>query len=107
LSALEGVASAAQEAERTVIDLATLISRDRRQLMGSAKAGVAAYRLFEALPLMPRFTVEQVKQRLNTTYPTANAAVGALCDLSIVQEMTGQKKNRSFGYQSYIELLSR
>jgi len=28
-------------------------------------------------------------------------------DLGIVMEMTGQKKNRSYSYQAYVELLSR
>ena len=51
--------------------------------------------------------VEQVRQRLSTTFPTANAAVKALTDLGIVAEMTGQRKNRSFGYQAYIARLSR
>ena len=57
--------------------------------------------------MMPRFNIEQVRQKLNTTFPTATAAVKALEDLGIVLELTGQKKNRSYSYQAYIELLSR
>ena len=57
--------------------------------------------------MMPRFTVERVRQRLDTSFPTANAAVKVLEDLGIVTEMTGQKKNRSYSYQAYIELLTR
>lgn len=104
---LEGVAAAAAQAESAIVNLATLIANDRRRLLASPTASAVAYRLFESLPVMPRFTVEQVRQRLATTYPTANAAVKALTDLGIVQEMTGQRKNRSFGYQAYIQLLSR
>ncbi len=59
------------------------------------------------MPTMPRFTVELVRQRLETTWPTANAAVQALEELGIVRELTGQKKNRSYGYQAYLELLKR
>ncbi len=104
---LDGMIAAAAEAERNIVDLATLVANDRRRLLESPKAGAIAYRLFESLPMMPRFTVEQVRQRLTTTYPTANAAVKALTDLGIVAEMTGQRKNRSFGYQAYIDLLSK
>ncbi len=103
----EGVIAAAMEAEQNIVAIATLVANDRRRLLASAKAGTTTYRLFEALPMMPRFTVDQVKQRLSTTYPTANAAVGTLVDLGIVTETTGQRKNRSFGYQAYIDLLSR
>ena len=49
-------------------------------------------RLFEQLPVMPRFTVEHVRQRFETTFPTANAAIAALESLGIVIEMSGQKK---------------
>ena len=57
--------------------------------------------------MMPRFTIERGRQKLGTTFPTATAAVKVLEDLGIVTEMTGQKKNRSYSYQSYIERLSR
>jgi Fic family protein len=104
---LEGVAVAALEAERNIVAVASLIAADRRRLLTVEKGGLASYRLFELLPMMPRFSIEQVRQKLNTTFPTANAAVKVLEDLGIVVEFTGQKKNRSFSYQPYIELLTR
>lgn len=104
---LEGVAMAASDAEKNIIAVASLVAADRKRLLQSTKAGPAHYRLFEMLPMMPRFTIERVRQQLDTTFPTANAAVKALEDLGIVTEMTGQKKNRSYSYQAYVELLSR
>ena len=104
---LEGVAVAAANAERSIVEIATLVAADRRRLLGSAKSGSATYRLFELLPMMPRFTVERVRKELETSFPTANAAVKTLENLGIVSEMTGQKKNRSFSYQSYIGLLTK
>jgi len=104
---LEGVATAAADAERNVIAIASQISADRQRLLASPKAGPATYRLFEMLPMMPRFTVEGARQKLETSFPTANAAIRVLQDLGIVNEMTGQKKNRSYSYQPYIELLTR
>jgi Fic family protein len=104
---LEGVAQAAAEAERSVVAIASRVAADRRQLLAASNAGPASYRLFEMLPVMPRFTVEQVRQRLTTSFPTANAAVKVLEDLGIVQELTGQKKNRSYSYSAYIDLLTQ
>ena len=40
--------------------------------------------------MMPRFTAERVRQKLG-----------------IVTDLTGQKKNRSYSYQRYIELMQR
>ena len=104
---LEGVAIAAGDAEKNIIEVASLIAADRRRLLQSPKARPASYRLFEMLPMMPRFTIERVRQHLDTSFPTATAAVKALEDLGVVTEMTGQKTNRSYSYHAYVELLSR
>lgn len=104
---LEGVAIAAGDAERGIVDIATLVAADRRRLLAAPKAGFAAFRLFELLPTMPRFTIERVCKVLAITFPTANAAVKTLESLDIVSEVTLQKKNRSFSYRTYIELLSK
>lgn len=104
---LEGVVAASGDAERSIIDLASLITADRKRLLESPKAGPVSYRLFELLPMMPRFSVEHVRQRLETTFPTASAAVKLLEDLGMLTELTGQKKNRVYSYQAYVALLSR
>jgi len=104
---LEGVALAAGEAEQGIVAIASLVAADRRRLLSATRGGPASYRLFEMLPMMPRFTIDQVRQRLNTSFPTATAAVKVLEELGIVVELTGQKKNRSYSYQPYIELLAR
>ena len=87
--------------------MASLINADRKRLLAAPRVGAVALRLFELLPLMPRFTIERVRQQLATSFPTATAAVKALEALGIVTEMTGHKKNRSYSYQAYVELLSR
>jgi Fic family protein len=103
---LEGVTAAAIDAERGIVAIASLVSTDRRRLLNSPKAGPASYRLFEMLPMMPRFTVEQVRNKLGVSFPTANAAVRVLEGLGIAVELTGQKQNRSYSYQSYIDLMT-
>ncbi|MEO8310507.1 MAG: Fic family protein [Caldimonas sp.] len=104
---LEGIAEAAADAERNIIAVATLVTADRRRLGEARGASPASYRLFELLPLMPRFTVELARLRLETTFPTANTAVKVLEAVGIVAEMTGLKTNRAYSYQPYIDLLMR
>jgi Fic family protein len=103
---LEGVARAADTAERGIVALASLINTDRRRLLQEPRITPASLRLFELLPLMPIFSIDQVCERLGTTFPTATAAVKTLEKLGIVVEQTGQKKNRHYSYQAYVELLS-
>ena len=103
---LEGVTVAAGDAEQNIIKVASLISADRKRVLQSSKTGQASYRLFELLPMMPRFTIEMVRQQLDTSFPTATAAVKLLEELGLLAEMTGQKKNRTYSYHAYVELLS-
>ena len=103
---LDGVEAAAADAERGIVDIASLVAADRRRLLAAPRAGAVGLRLFELLPLMPRFTIEHVRQKLMTTFPTATAAVKLLEELGIVTELTGQKKNRCFSYAAYVELLA-
>lgn len=65
---------------------------------GVPKAGPISYRLFELLSTTPRFSVEQVHQRMATTFPTAGVAVNLLDDLGILTEITGQNKNRVYSF---------
>ena len=104
---LDGVEAAASDAERGIVAIAGLVAADRRRLLAAPRAGAVVLRLFELLPLMPRFTIEQVRQKLATTFPTATAAVKLLEELAIVTELTGQKKNRCFSYTAYVELLAQ
>jgi Fic family protein len=104
---LEGITTAAAEAERSVIAVTRLVTADRRRLVESPRSTPASYRLFEMLPMMPRFSVDQARQKLDTTFPTANAAVKMLQDLGIIAETTGQKTHRVYSYQRYVELLMR
>ncbi|MGE0672848.1 MAG: Fic family protein [Methylibium sp.] len=103
---LDGVETAAADAERGIVAMASLINADRKRLLAAPRVGAVALRLFELLPLMPRFTIEQARQKLDTTFPTATAAVKLLQDLGMLSELTGQKKNRLFSYAAYVELLA-
>ncbi len=92
---LEAVSVSATDAEASIIAIATQVATDRRRLLDSGKAGSASLRLFEMLPVMPRFNVERVRTALATTFPTANAAVKVLEDLGIVSELIAEE-NRTY-----------
>jgi len=104
---LEAVQNAAAQSERAVVALASLVANDRRRLLAHPKASAVSYRLFELLPTMPRLSVDRVCEAVQTTFPTANSAIKLLEELGILTELTGQKKNRTFSYAAYIQLLSQ
>jgi Fic family protein len=104
---LEGITAAASDAERGIVAVASRVTADRRKLLDAPNASPTSYRLFELLPVMPRFTVEQARQKLQTSFPTANAAARILEQLGIVSELTGRRANRIYSYEGYVSLLMR
>lgn len=102
---LEGVCSSSEEAIHTSQELFRLFDRDRKKILASPKVVVPAIRLFEELPSHPVLTINQVVKLLKTTKPTAAKAVDVLMKNGILEETTGAKRNRMFGYKRYLEVL--
>jgi len=50
--------------------------------------------------------VPQAAPHLALTPPTIRAAVRALEELGIANELTGQRRHRVFAYQAYLDILS-
>jgi Fic family protein len=104
---LEGVITAATDAHKNITAISTLFAQDRKRLLDATHVTPSSYRLFEQLPLMPRFSIEQVRHQLQTSFPTATAAIKILESLGIVKELTGHKKNRYYSYQAYVDLMAK
>ncbi len=102
---LEGVAIIADEAVLTTQQLFALISADRAQVHAGRATTVAGIRLFELLPAHPIITVAGAVKLLETTKPTATKAVSGLVDAGILVETTGRRRDRSFSYGAYLEIL--
>ncbi len=102
---LEAVATIAAEATTCARDLFTLISRDRNRVLATPRTTIMTARLFEFLPEHPIVTMAKVMELLSTTRPTANKAIQTLLDMGVLQETTGKKRDRAFGYVGYLDLL--
>ena len=102
---LEAVATIADEATTAARDISRIVGRDRQRVLDAKSSTVMAARLFEQLPQHPIVTIARVTSLLETTKPTANKAVTALVDASVLVETTGRKRDRHFSYEAYLEVL--
>jgi Fic family protein len=93
------------ETVATTQKLFALTSADRTKVLSGRSTSVAGIRLFELLPAHPIITVAEVVNLLKTTKPTATKAVSGLVDAGILAETTGRRRDRSFSYESYLNLL--
>ncbi|MFZ5885611.1 MAG: Fic family protein [Chloroflexota bacterium] len=103
---LEGVEHTATNAVDTAKRLLALFQQDERHIQLSQRAASTALRAFRVFCERPLVTLNQVCERAGLSFPTATRAVQALENLNIVREITGQRRNRVFAYQRYLDILS-
>ncbi len=102
---LEAVATIADEATGAARDIFGIVGRDRQRVLDAKSSTVMAARLFEMLPEHPIVTIAKATSLLDTTKPTATKAVAALVDAAVLVETSGRKRDRTFSYNAYLDVL--
>jgi len=103
---LDGVADTAQQAVDTAQRLLALLARDRARIAALGKRAGNIGLVFDQFARRVILDVPQVAPHLPLSRPTIRAAVRALEELEIVNELTGQQRHRVFAYQQYLDILS-
>jgi Fic family protein len=100
---LRGVYEVAQEAAATARKIVTLKEEHRQLVLNTmGRRSGNAIALLESLYFRPIFTVEHAEKITNLSYPNANTLIKDLSDIGLLQEITGQKRNRAFSYEPYL-----
>jgi len=102
---LRGVFEVSQQATDTARQ--TLALREQHRQLITDRFGRAAgngHRVLEYLYQHPIVQVAELQSLTKTTYPAANQLVHRFVEHGLLQEMTGQKRNRRFIYRDYIAL---
>ncbi|AVF38267.1 Fic family protein [Rahnella sikkimica] len=102
---LEGVIISAEEAQQSIIDIASLLAVDRKAVLYNSSSTLQTLRLFDMLPIMPKITVERAQAELQVSFPTANSAVKTLVLTGVLVETTGRLRGKSYVYEAYVKLL--
>lgn len=102
---LRGVYEVAQEASATARRIVSMKEMHRQFLlteMGRRSGNAIA--LLESLYFRPIFTIEHAQETINLSYQNANTLVKDLCEAGLLQEITGQRRNRAFSYAPYLDI---
>lgn len=102
---LRGVYEVAQEAAATARKIVNLKEEHRQLVLNTmGRRSGNAIALLESLYFRPILTVEHAQAITNLSYPNANTLIKDLCDIGLLQEITGQKRNRAFSYAPYLDV---
>ena len=100
---LRGVRDTATEATETARSIVTM-REDHARLIQEDGLGLTGLRLLDLLLRRPIINVNFVKDRLGISFATANNQVEQLQRLGLLEETTGQHRNRMFRYGAYLDL---
>jgi Fic family protein len=103
---LEGVEQTASNAVETARRLLSLFQRDEQVIQKAGRSASTLLRVFRVLCERPLVTLNQVRKRSGLSFPAVSHAMAALAQLGIVREVTGQRRNRIFAYNEYLNILN-
>lgn len=104
---LAGITEVSAQAADTVCRILALREQHRANIASDlGRSAGNGHRVLEHLYKRPILSVNDVGTLIKTTYPAANDLVSRLEALGILEEMTGQARNRRFRYAPYIRLFN-
>ena len=98
------VATQSAETARRILEM-----REEHRTAITEKFGRAAgngHKVLQSLFDRPIVSVKDVERTIGATYAAANTTVSRLVEIGVLQEITGNARNRRFRYAPYIELFS-
>ena len=103
---LRGVVEAAEEAFQKALELNKLMEQDTKLLLSSKAIYEVPRRIYEVMKSKPIISLPDLAKILGVTLHTVIRGMKLLEEHEIVEEVTGKKSNRLYGYKKYIGLLS-
>lgn len=103
---LIGVADTANQAFDAATRIVDLFKADRERITAESERPGSALRVHDLLQQNPYLTANHLVARTGLSAPTVNAALADLERLGVVEEVTGRRRGRVFGYRRYLAILS-
>lgn len=102
---LRGVAETAEEATQKARAIVRL-REDHRRLIQERGQGLNELRLLDLLFDRPLVNIALVASTIDVTDVTGGRLIDRLADLGLVDELTGQRRNRIYRYTPYWQLFA-
>ena len=103
---LEGVYLTSREAVETARAMLKLFEEDRQRIQGIGRIAGSCLRVHHYLQKSPICRVAWAAQATGINRTTVSNCLAQLQELGIVREITGQKRNRLFAYDKYLNALA-
>ncbi|GHS85984.1 hypothetical protein AGMMS49957_03240 [Synergistales bacterium] len=102
---LRAIYESAEDATTTIDKLTVLHEKNTQIIARFGRASKTALRLFAYLEESPIIEIQKTADKLGTTFKTMSDSVKRLCDSGILVQNAGERRNRLFAYEKYLEIL--
>ena len=103
---LEGVVETSEKSVETARKIIKLRDSHLNKVASLGKSSEKGITLLNALYRTPIVRVKNVEKIVSLSNPNALSLVDKFVKLGILQELTGQKRNRIFSYKDYVSLFT-
>lgn len=103
---LDGVEETAGQAVSVATKIRDLFAKDRERIVKLGRVAGSALRVHELLQRRPLLSVPKGAKLLSLSAPTVRSSLQALADVGIVEETSGRRRDRVFGYRRYLDLIA-
>jgi len=103
---LAGVADTANQAFDAATRIVGLFKEDRERITAESDRAGSALRVHDLFQQNPFLNANRLVERTGLSAPTVNAVLADLERLGVVEEITGRRRGRVFGYRRYLAILS-
>ena len=103
---LRGISRVSRESADTIRQILIMREEHRHLISQNVRGSALGFQLLDHMFQEPMVSVQRIRDYLDTSYPTANNAIAGLVDLGLLEEITGQTRNRVFAYRPYLDLLT-
>ena len=104
---LDAVIETARESNEIILNLHRQIESDRAKISTLGRAAASALAVHQAMLRHPITDIAKLKELTGLTNATIGKMLNYLLDFNIIEETTGNKRNRLFCYTQYIDVYNR
>ena len=102
---LDAIIETAKESNSVIFKLHEQIQSDRKKIASLGRGGVSALAVHQAMLRHPIADIAKLKEMTGLVDATIGSALRRLLELDIIEETTGNRRNRLFCYHHYMDKL--
>lgn len=103
---LDGVTETASSAVDTAMRLGAIFKEDSQAVQSRGRPAATMLRVLQALHERPVLSVGEAARRTGLSFPAASKGMSSLVAAGLVNELTGNRRNRVFSYARFLTVLA-